>query len=533
MQSNRFVLDEFMKREDLDLNRQDAAGSPAWIYGVEAGRSEEMADALFWNKKLDINSYVHFWETPLIHCVRTGNATLVDALLLRDDLRVNATDLRSESTALAWAVRYGRIDMVHKLLQHPDIQVDVKDGAGDTMLMRAARQGFCDAVLALLAVTPQEVESELAMERAYRRQLVLDRDSQRAKNEEAAKPLPPEGESEGSDIDDGDEDVEWAGGGGDSTTDKRTVTTKRTMTDSLASTDHGVPDLYPKPPASHSEEEGDDDESVTPPPPDPMYYQVMQDPAVVAAIAANEPAWRDSSCALHTRDHWGFTPLAWAAHNGDRDTMLPLLHRLRPVPGAEIRLEVQRPVEVDADGKPVKLFDEPSLEQLDHVSLNSFGKQSHSVASNALLQGPSVESSGFHSMKPRPKLFMQEPLGIVNSHWLYSRTLLNYRTDDGDTPLMWAVKEDQLHIVKALLGVPWIDPEAQDAHGYTALLVALRQRQLPHIEALLRCPHLDTDAPGPDGVTPLMYSVHERYREAITALVNTARCKVNQRDPAG
>lgn len=40
--SDRYIIEEFMKRPDLDINRQDCAGSPAWVYGIEAGRTPEM-----------------------------------------------------------------------------------------------------------------------------------------------------------------------------------------------------------------------------------------------------------------------------------------------------------------------------------------------------------------------------------------------------------------------------------------------------------------------------------------------------------
>lgn len=51
---------------------------------------------LIQNDAVDVNGLIHFWETPLIHAVRTGNFPLLAALLRRPDIRVNARDIRSE-----------------------------------------------------------------------------------------------------------------------------------------------------------------------------------------------------------------------------------------------------------------------------------------------------------------------------------------------------------------------------------------------------------------------------------------------------
>lgn len=526
--SPRHVIDEMMKRADLDINQQDAAGSPAWIYGIEAGRCAEMIDAMFWNKALDVNGLVHYWETPLIHSVRTGNELLFDALLARDDIRVNSRDIRSDSTPLMWAVRYGRISMVRKLIKRADVIIDCKDGNLDSVFMRAVRQGFTDGVLALLAVTPTQVEAELATEREYRRKLLLDRDEQVKKNAEAEIPLPEPAEDEGegdSDVDDGDEDTEWAG--------KSTITKVTQATDSLASTDNGQVDEYPDEGRTKITVESDDDEDKRPP--DPLLYQVFANAQVADVIKSQESKWRDRTIPLHDRDVKGWTGLVWAAHNGCRDVLLPMLSQVRPDGTPEIRLEVQplNPDDVKADGGAG--VEEPSLD-LSEVSLGNMGVDAHKTLLTHRTHGSGTIVSGMHSYvapKPPKKMYMQEPLGVLSSHWLYARSLINYRTNDGDTALMWAVKEDHIHIVKALLGQPWIDPEAVDAHGYTALLVALRQHQWHHVEALLRCPHTCTDAVGPDGISGLMYCIRNRYWDMIRLFIATSRVKVNQQDPEG
>ena len=105
-------------------------------------------------------------------------------------------------------------------------------------------------------------------------------------------------------------------------------------------------------------------------------------------------------------------------------------------------------------------------------------------------------------------------------------------TEDHDTALQWAVKENHLSVVKALLGATPINTELLDAAYCTPLVVAVRQRQLHHVRHLLRCPHLFTDKPGPDGVTPLHMAIQQlpRNRRMITAMLAVTRVNTEQHD---
>jgi ankyrin repeat protein len=524
---NRYVLDEFLKRESLAVNRQDNGGSPAWLYGVEAGRSVEMADALFCSRLVDVNGLIHFWEPPLVYAVRVNNAVLVDALLLRDDLHVNAVDIRSQCTALQWAVRYKNEPMMRKLLQHPGISVDVRDGNGDTPLLRCMQLGFTAGSLALLHVTNAMCVEEKARLELYRRQLLEAQLEQVKRNVEAALPPPAQEEEDDSEYDDGNEDVEWAGASQSrSNADKKS---KTTVTDSLATTDHGVEDVY-VPLASVTEVESDSgDETVEPPPPDPLLYQMFHEPKVISALQADESHWRDALCRYHMRDARGWSGVVWTAHNGDRDTLLPLLHKLRPLDSPVLKLHFVPQAQEDSDAsghEPVGLTGEPSL------PMANLSDDKRSVAS--VSQASHAKSHVTCGSQSQPmKVPMQESLGLLRSSWLYSRLTVNFCTNDGDTALMWAVKEDHLHVVKALLGLPWINPVATDARGDSTLHVAARQGQLEHIKAILRCPHTDPDILDENGVSPLMYCIQHRLWDMIEELVKLSRCKINQRDPAG
>jgi ankyrin repeat protein len=536
---NRYVIDEFLKRQDLAVNRQDNGGSPAWLYGVEAGRTVEMADALFCNKRVDVNGVLHFWEPPLVYAVRVNNLVLVDALLLREDLRVNAVDIRSQCTALHWAVRYKNEVMIRKLLQHPDVAVDVRDGNGDTALLRCLQLGFVTGALALLDLTTSACEEEKVKLETYRRQLLVTQMEQVKKNAEAALPPPPEEEDDSDDYDDGNEEVEWAGAS--ATTQSRSNADKKsktTVTDSLATTDHGLEDVYVPPTMSEVTEASEsDDESEEPPPPDPLLFQLFHEAKVVNALEVDESHWRDAKHRYHMRDARGWSGVVWAAHNGDRDSLLPLLHKIRPLDAPQLKLEFVPPQD-DGDGAGAgALVDEPSL-QLAHPSAeNVHVPLPHGASSDkrsVVSQASRAKSHVTSASHPLPtKVLMQEPVGLLRSSWLYSRLTVNFRTNDGDAALMWAVKEDHLHVVKALLGLPWIDPLATDARGDSTLHVAARQGQLEHIKAILRCPHTAPDILDDNGVSPLMYCIQHRMWDMIEEFIKLARCNINQRDPSG
>lgn len=325
-------------------------------------------------------------------------------------------------------------------------------------------------------------------------------------------------------VDDGDEDKEWAAPAVDAS-DKQSTVTKTTITDSLATTDNGEPDEYVPPEDSEPEE-------ALPPPEVPLYL-AMRDARVIEMFAVHERRWRDAPVCWHARDVHGFSTLAWAAHNGNREVLLPVLQVLRPLPSPDTIIELPNPALAAAaattgvpGGEPVRA---PSVDKPITAPAPAAGGPPSDPALEALmgiLMPPTPE-------KPISPIALFGPLGGLNSHWLYSRALMSYRTHEGDAPLMWAVKEDHLHIVKALLGMPWVNPHVEDALGYSALLVAVRQRQLRHVRALLRCPHLYTDRPGPDGITALIYCVHRRYRDMIDELLSVTRCNPNQKDTEG
>ncbi|KAG8163181.1 hypothetical protein KVR01_007659 [Diaporthe batatas] len=90
--------------------------------------------------------------TPLIEAVETSYLGMIDLLLSREVIDVNLrAPGRHNKTALVLAAENGHVDVLKKLLAHPDIDINMPDGAGCTALSRAVRHAHIDSVQLLLS----------------------------------------------------------------------------------------------------------------------------------------------------------------------------------------------------------------------------------------------------------------------------------------------------------------------------------------------------------------------------------------------
>ena len=90
--------------------------------------------------KIDINAARMDGNTALIIASWAGHRDVVHQLLQRPDIQVNRGN-RQKTTALMNACRGRHYSIVHLLLQHPDIDVNAVDQGGDTALLFAAKWG--------------------------------------------------------------------------------------------------------------------------------------------------------------------------------------------------------------------------------------------------------------------------------------------------------------------------------------------------------------------------------------------------------
>lgn len=106
----------------------------------------------------------------------------------------------------------------------------------------------------------------------------------------------------------------------------------------------------------------------------------------------------------------------------------------------------------------------------------------------------------------------------------------NMKEEEGNTALMWAIREAHLPIVQALLA-KGADVNAKAIDGDTALIAAAKKGHLPVVEALL-ANGADVEAMDNDGITALKWAAFEGQTAVVQELL-TKGADVNAKDNYG
>ncbi|MCJ1402435.1 hypothetical protein MMC11_005655 [Xylographa trunciseda] len=102
-----------------------------------------------WEKGMSAESLDFMGQTPLIMAVKQGHFAVVELLVCRAEVQINAADEESR-TALHWAAFTGQEEIVNFLLDH-DADVTARMYRQQTPLHRAAEEGHFGAVKLLIA----------------------------------------------------------------------------------------------------------------------------------------------------------------------------------------------------------------------------------------------------------------------------------------------------------------------------------------------------------------------------------------------
>ena len=67
----------------------------------------------------------------------------------------------------------------------------------------------------------------------------------------------------------------------------------------------------------------------------------------------------------------------------------------------------------------------------------------------------------------------------------------NIPDDDGETPLMLAIRRDRTDILKVLLDCPRVDPNLKDKEGTSPFMKAIKEEKTAMAMMMIQCPRLD------------------------------------------
>lgn len=99
--------------------------------------SETVIDLLLARKDIDVNARNMHGETALWHAVYAGRMCAVTRLLQRQDLDIDVTDTFHKMTPFTLAVAHGHLDIAKILLDSGKVDINVRDNRGRTPLHHA------------------------------------------------------------------------------------------------------------------------------------------------------------------------------------------------------------------------------------------------------------------------------------------------------------------------------------------------------------------------------------------------------------
>ena len=120
------------------------------------GNANEISDLLE-STKSNVNSYDSYHSTPLFWASTRGHNNVVKVLLHHADVLVNVGRSGDGANALYQASKYGLMDTVSILLQHPMINVNYETLSKKTSLMIASINGQSEVVKKLLSIVNIDV----------------------------------------------------------------------------------------------------------------------------------------------------------------------------------------------------------------------------------------------------------------------------------------------------------------------------------------------------------------------------------------
>ena len=139
-----------LDKDDFEVDVEEPIfGQTPLIYACRRGHVEAAKALLEWGAS--VNKITLKGTTAMFEAIRENKAKIVELLLTREDLDLNAVLVQDyERTALMLAARQNHSNIVQLLLKHPKIKVNAQDKYGWTALSLAAYRGHLNTTKILL-----------------------------------------------------------------------------------------------------------------------------------------------------------------------------------------------------------------------------------------------------------------------------------------------------------------------------------------------------------------------------------------------
>ena len=143
--NKKSVVQTFLKRGGIDVNKRDESGNTPLIY-VCMKNARDLVKLLLDNGA-DAGLGNNQDRMPLHFAAETGNSEII-SLLTAAGADVNCTD-RNGVTPLMVMARHGRTDAALKFIRNPDIDITLKDNDNCMAIDYATSSGLRELVKAL------------------------------------------------------------------------------------------------------------------------------------------------------------------------------------------------------------------------------------------------------------------------------------------------------------------------------------------------------------------------------------------------
>jgi ankyrin repeat protein len=143
------VLQRLLAVPALDPNICASFQSPLCL-AIREGNTAALR-LLLTHKDIQINAQYPHEDAPICLATERGNADAVKLLVEQGNrLKINQLNTIDEETAVSVAVRNGSLYILHILLQHPGIDLNLRNRWGETALLIAVKRGDIELVKILL-----------------------------------------------------------------------------------------------------------------------------------------------------------------------------------------------------------------------------------------------------------------------------------------------------------------------------------------------------------------------------------------------